>query len=84
MNLTVVPLGTVGFTGVTVTDTSLTAVTVNFADPAAPDEMVPRDAEMVEVPALRPVASPPMTIAMVGLEEVHVTSEVMSCVPLGL
>ncbi len=55
-------------------------VTVKLALPATDPEL----AVMVEVPAATAVASPPVTVATLVDEELHVAVEVRSCVLLSL
>ena len=72
VNCLVSPAATVGLVGVTAIETSSAAVTVNVVL----FQMVPpREAFMVVVPAVRPVARPPepeVTVATASLELVQV------------
>src|SRR3954470_10447707 len=65
---------TVGSTGLTWIAVSVPAVTVSVAMPVAPMKL----AVMVAVPALTPVATPPMIVATVGALDIQVTDNVTS------
>ncbi len=68
------PAAIVGFAGVTAIETSVGAVTVSSVLPL----IAPRVAEIVEVPAATPWASPPLEmVATAGEPEAQVTEPVM-------
>lgn len=72
-----VPIPTDGADGVTEMAVSVAAETVRVAFPA----MLPDVAVMVADPAATPVASPAvLTVAIVVVDELQVTDEVISCV----
>jgi hypothetical protein len=81
VNCCVPPAATDGFTGVTAIDTSVAAVTVSVVLP----EMAPLVAEIVVLPAFNADAKPALLIvAVVVLEDAHVTLVVRFCVELSL
>jgi hypothetical protein len=74
-------LATVGFAGVTATDCSAAAVTVNTVEPLT----APNVALIVLVPTPTPVANPPaLIVATEVVADAHVTVLVMFCVLLSL
>ncbi len=81
VNCCVPPAVTEGFTGVTVMDTSVAAVTVSVVLP----EIAPLVADIVVPPAFNADAKPAaLIVAVVVLDDVHVTLAVMFCVELSL
>jgi hypothetical protein len=81
VNCCVFPAVTVGFTGVTAMDTSVAAVTVSVVLP----EIAPLVAEIVVPPAFNAEAKPAaLIVAVVVLDDAHVTLAVMFCVELSL
>jgi hypothetical protein len=81
VNCCVPPAATDGFTGVTAIDTSVAAVTVNVVLP----EMAPLVALIVVLPAFSAEASPAaLIVAVVVLDDAHVTLAVRFCVELSL
>jgi len=66
----------VGLAGVIAIETSVGAVTVNFAVPA----IVPELAEIVVLPCVSVVASPTLTVATAADEELHVDDALTFCV----
>jgi hypothetical protein len=80
VNCCVAPLVIRGFAGVTAIDTSVAAFTVSSVEPV----MLPTVAEIVEVPAPTPVASPVLLIvATAPVPEAH-TALLSTCVVLSL
>jgi hypothetical protein len=70
VNCCVAPVASEVFAGVTAIDTSVGAVTIRLVEPL----MEPEVAWIVALPALTPVANPPLVIvATAVIEEVHVT-----------
>ncbi len=81
VNCCVFPAVTVGFAGVTAIDTSVAAVTVSVVLP----EIAPLVAEIVVPPAFNAEAKPAaLIVAVVVLDDAHVTLLVMFCVELSL
>jgi hypothetical protein len=81
VNCSVPPAVTEGFTGVTVMDTSVAAVTVSVVLP----EIAPLVADIVVPPAFNADAKPAaLIVAVVVLDDAHVTLLVMFCVELSL
>ncbi len=81
MNCCVRPAATEGFTGVTAIDTSVAAVTVSVVLP----EIAPLVADIVVPPAFSADAKPAaLIVAVVVLDDAHVTLLVMFCVELSL
>jgi hypothetical protein len=81
VNCCVLPAATDGFTGVTAIDTSVAAVTVSVVLPT----IAPLVALMVVLPDLIADAKPAaLIVAVVVIEEAHVTLAVMFCVELSL
>jgi hypothetical protein len=81
VNCCVPPAATDGFTGVTAIDTSVAAVTASVVLP----EMAPLVALIVVLPAFSAEAKPALLIvAVVVLDDAHVTLAVMFCVELSL
>jgi hypothetical protein len=81
VNCCVLPLVIEGFAGVGAMETSVGGVTVNTVEPV----IEPLAAEIVEVPAATPVASPPVLIvATPVVPETHVTLPVMFAVLLSV
>src|SRR5271166_5891740 len=81
VNCCVPPAATDGFTGVTAMDTSVAAVTVNVVLP----ETLPLVALIVVLPNFNAAARPPLLIvAVVVLDDAHVTLAVRLCVELSL
>jgi hypothetical protein len=79
VNWSVRPPATLAAAAVTAIDESVGAVTVSVAVP----EMLPDVAVMVEVPAIKVVASPAaLMVATVLVPELQVTVDVRSCVVL--
>jgi hypothetical protein len=69
VNCCVVPFTTEGFAGVTAIDCNVAAVTVSVVEPTMEDDV----AEIVEVPAAAPVASPAAVIVAAAVfDELHV------------
>jgi hypothetical protein len=76
VNCCVLPAGAESVPGVTAIEVNTAAVTVSVADP----EIDPTFAIIVALPCARAVASPPLTVAIAGFEEVHVAVLVRFCV----
>lgn len=68
------PTTIVGLAGLMVMETTVALVTVRLAEALTE----PEAAVMVVVPGASPEASPALTVAMLGWEEVHLTCEVIS------
>ncbi len=81
VNFTCVPVFTRGLAGLIVIDTRCAVETVSSVDPFTE----PNDAEIVVVPVALLEASPcAAMLATAGLEELHTTVDVMSCVEASL
>ena len=81
VNCCVPPAATDGFTGVTAIELSVAAVTVSVVEPVT----LPLVALIVEVPAFNALARPEaLIVAVVVLEDAHVTVLVRFCVVLSL